>query len=43
MIIFDDGFPDPAQLAANGDQVAHVFEEVRANNEVEGLVGEWPG
>jgi carbon-monoxide dehydrogenase large subunit len=37
------GFPDPAQLAANGDRVAHVFEEVRANNEVEGLVGEWPG
>ena len=37
------GFPDPAQLAANGDRVTHVFEEVRANNEVERLVGEWPG
>jgi hypothetical protein len=37
------GFPDPAQLTANGDRVAHVFEEVRANNEVERLVGEWPG
>src|ERR1700730_756489 len=36
------GFPDPAQLAANGDRVAHVFEEVRANNEVERLVGECP-
>jgi len=37
------GFSDPAQLAANGDRVAHVFEEMRANNEVERLVGEWPG